>query len=358
MKIGLLTFHNTTNIGATLQNYALQTKVLSLGGDCYTINYHCDNIEYRESVIFPYYKKSLRYWLAQIKKYIAMYSKRRTQNKFVKKYIRLLGDYNKKTSYLIEDDFDKIIVGSDMVWDLDITEGDFTYYLDCVKDNKKKYSYAACIGIDDIADEFKERFKKCLSEFNMLSVREIQGAMLIKDIANVEAKVVLDPTLLLTADEWGLLAESSRVKPNKFIVLYFISLNSLIYEVVKKIAKENECDIVYIGDGLFFRNKTDCHVINGASINEWLYYIKNAFLVVTASYHGMILSMNFNTNFFYYNRANSSRMESIAKLTGMESRRITEQLVPEIECDFSVANEKLSILRKDSIDFLQKIIDD
>lgn len=66
----------------------------------------------------------------------------------------------------------------------------------------------------------KKRIKELINKFNNVSVREEQGKKIIKELYNKDVKVVLDPTLLLTKDEW---INSLNIKANKdkYILCYF-----------------------------------------------------------------------------------------------------------------------------------------
>ncbi len=355
-KIGILTFHATTNYGAVLQSFSLEKKIIELGYNCEIINYH-SYIEYKELIKFPRLNKPIIPYMKDIKAYLLYRKKRLKVKEFIKQNIILSKkDYNKKNIYLANNEYDKIIVGSDMVFNLNISKGDTTYYLDFAND-EKKYSYAASLGMDKIENKYLDICKKSLNSFRYLSVRELQAKDYFNTILQNDAHLDIDPTLLHDSDFWQNYEEKPSIIPNKkYIVLYFLDSEGIELQTAEKIAKEKDYQIIFLGYSKVKRERLTC--ISDASIGEFLYYIHHAELVITASYHGMLFSINYNTNFMYYIKTCSSRMESIVKILEIKNRKLTKEYIPEIECDFKNINNKVSELRSKSINNLKKILDE
>ena len=144
------------------------------------------------------------------------------------------------------------------------------------------------------------------------------------------------------------------ILPDKYILMYFLDDKGVMIKKTLEIARKHDAKIVIISDKAY--NAEGCITLSNASVGEFLYCIDHAELVVTGSYHGMIYSLNYNTNFMYYNRANSTRMESIAKLTGTENRRMTNDNNPEIFMDYSSINTCIDSLRDEAERYLKTII--
>lgn len=355
MKIGILTFHNTTNYGAALQAYALQQKILQLGAECEIVDYHCAAIEQREAVALPMFNGGLYSYACAWKDYFRKHPKYRVVKDFINKNMILSsGSYNKRNVKNVNCLYDKFIVGSDMVWELGITDSDTTYMLDFA-DCCKKYSYAASIGVDRIANEHFDVVKDNLNSFCQLSVRESHGRNALDRILSKEIRIDVDPTLLHNGEFWSKICEFHNDIPNEFILLYFLDGNGVMLNVARQIAEKKTLPIVLLSD-------TDVtiegvNVVRNCTVEEFLGWIKKATLVITGSYHGMIFSMNFNTQFMYYNRANSSRMESIAQYGKVQNRRIVDENVyPNDRIDFSKVNPLLDKLRIGSIEYLENIV--
>ena len=354
-KIGLLTFHNTINYGAVLQGFALEMKMRELGADCEIINYHCENVERREYCLFPKYKNGCINYLRDIKTYFTSIKKRLRIKKFVKDnmYISNL-EYNRKNIINANLVYDKFVVGSDMVFNLNITNGDLTYYLDFA-DKGKRNSYAASFGEERFDDNYLHECVSNLNEFDYLSVREMQTRDYFDSVLHNNVHVDCDPTLLYDGTFWKKYENIPHYIPKKkYILIYFDDKDGLLIRTAQKIASDNNYEIIILKNS---KEKYDnCKNIRRASIGEFLYYIHNAELVITGSYHGLIFSINYNTNFMYFNRANSNRMESIAQLTNSTDRRITHDYIPNITCDFKLINKAVDKARNNSIKNLKKII--
>ena len=139
---------------------------------------------------------------------------------------------------------------------------DTTYLLDFVRDKNKKASYAASFGVKKIPEEYWQKYKDLLKDFSFLSVREKQGAQLLKDLISREAEVVLDPTLLLSKEEWYNLAKKSFKPHLKYILVYAFGRSSNIFNLANHISKKTGYKIVYIS--------------NTYNKNLKIYYVKSA----------------------------------------------------------------------------------
>lgn len=352
-KIGILTFQNTTNYGAVLQAFALQKKIELLGADCEIINYHCNSIECREFVRRPKLTFDFYLFACNWKDYISNRKKRKIINEFVKKYIRLSDkEYINKNIAMIDKIYDAFIVGSDMVWEVGITGEDYNYYLQFASPYKRN-SYAASIGLDNIEERYTEKCTKELNQFRRISVRETRAKEILNQLVEKDVNINIDPTLLHDCNFWRKYEEKPEQCPEKYILLYFLDESGVMLNTALNIAKEKNVSILILDNKDI--NVENCRVIKNASVPNFLYYIRKAFLMITGSYHGMVFSMNFKTDFMYYNRANSSRMESIAELTGSQSRRLTSSNIPEINCDFESIDLKIHALRKESTEYLKEI---
>ena len=354
-KIGILTFHNTSNYGALLQVFALQKKIEQLNGNCEIINYHCDSIEKREHAKFPKLEKDILKFIKDVVVFFRNYKKRNANRKFSNKYLTISEkEYYRNTIAESNNIYDKFLVGSDMVWELGITGGDTTFYLDFADENKR-YSYAASLGVEKIEDKYIETCKNNLSKFKHVSVRENQAKDYISTLISNKIYVDADPTLLHAGSFWEKYEEIPKKISDKYILLYFLDKDGLILKTAKKIASENKMDIIVLMNS---KNKIDgCTVVSNASIGEFLYYIHNAQLVITGSYHGMIFSMNYNTNFMYLNNSKSaSRLENIAQITHSTDRKLTSGCIPKIECNFDEINRAVEEIRESSISYLKTLL--
>ena len=158
MKIGILTFQNAVNYGPVLQAYALQNSIEKLGAEVRLIDYQCNKVN---SLYDPFPKTTnLKKFVSNLLWYQRKKKKKMAFERFEKKYLKLTDKkyYTKQemknTNYL----FDKFISGRDQIWRVESTDFDTTYFLDFVKDNTKKYSYAASFGADKVEERYRKQY--------------------------------------------------------------------------------------------------------------------------------------------------------------------------------------------------------
>lgn len=294
-KIGILTFHRAYNFGAVLQTYALEEaiKMISNNAEVCVIDYRNDRIEN------AFHSKSLKSKLKNVIKYMLYHDyyvetqkKAKLFEAFIEKYISLSPQYESADEF--KNEYDSIIVGSDQVWNLDMTVNDVNYFLP-YDVGAKKLSYAASFGKSKLSEEQKKVIHTKLLSFDSVLVRESDGEKLATDLG-VEAHKVVDPTLLISREHWGSLCEACKVnKP--YILIYIVASETYSISLAKKIAKEKGWDIIYVDPPRYkyeYVNK-----LKEAGPSQFLWLIQNAEIVITTSYHGLILSMNLNTPFLY-----------------------------------------------------------
>ncbi len=235
---------------------------------------------------------------------------------FAERYIDYRRDVDLST---INRDYDYCVVGSDQVWNP--SWGDFwQFFLDFVP-QEKRISYAASISVPNIPENIKERFKEKLNGMKTLSVREQAGAELVKELTGRNAEVHVDPTLLLTAEEWRKISrEPSWVRDTKdgYLLTYFLG------------KRPREIEQIASGLGLKVINLLDenkyAHYVTG--VDEFLWAIDHASIFYTDSFHGSVFSILFRTPFVVCNRMGSaveekmgSRVDTLLGYFGLEKRR-------------------------------------
>lgn len=362
-NIGVMTWFSYHNYGSALQVTALNKKIRELGYNPEVINYipH-GKVRSLSSDIYSEYVKKIKIKLKNKGKREYKGELREEKfNKFLNDNL-ILTDMCRTSSELFElnDKFDAFVCGSDQIWAP--TCFNPKYFLDFVLDNRKKISYAPSIGLTKIEDIYvKNRMKENISSFDNLSIREEQGKKLIKDICGKEAKVVLDPTLLLKKEDWKQL-ESNIYKEEKYILCYFLGNNKNSWESVNKIAKKSglKVKVIPVFEDDF---KREYDVINDVGPSEFLELIKKASLVCTDSFHGTVFSIIYEKSFYTYERfskkdgnSQNSRIYNILNITELTSRLKTEKNLYddfELECDFDKAKLNLEIKREESLEFLR-----
>lgn len=362
MKIGILTFNKTLNYGALLQMYALQTKIEEFGYDCKVIDYKCEAVENDEIGFSLKTKKSFKQKLKNILMYKIQNDNLRKFNMFNDKYINVtLNRFDKNTISDSENDFDRFIVGSDQVWNLELTNGDFTYFLNFLNDSDKKRSYAASLGYSKIPDKYLEENKKYLQQFCKINVREEEGKKILSSILqDKDIDVTIDPTLLLEKFKWNkILTKNSKLKNEKYILVYLPCKSKETFKLIKKFAKEKKCKIKFIHRSIY--SKFGMENIKSASPNEFLDLIYNAEYVITGSFHAMCFSIIFNKQFFYTippiaNRG--SRLINLADMFELKNREFNNKnIINNKNIDYKKVNKILKEKREESAEILRKTLE-
>lgn len=354
MKIGIMTFYNTTNYGALLQAVALQKAINKLDSECETIQYRCTRIEQRELPMVPQNYNGFKSYSIKWLGYIGKKRKKMKMLSFEKLMKTSSKVYSSDDIELAGTVYDKIIVGSDIVWDIEITD-DYSFFLEFIEP-KKRFAYSASFGHADVPEEAKRKISTLLSEFNKISVRESSGKRWIENHIGRVVEVTLDPTLLLTDEEWRSLCDW-KPKLTNYIVLYFLDKQGYMLNEARRIAKKSGKKIVVIHDGL--KHIRGVYNIKHCSVEEFLGWIKYSDMVITASYHGMIFALNFKKQLLFFNRAHAERMKTIAKLLGIESNEIIPgKVANESMIDYSKVDEMLAIERIRSYAYLRSILEE
>lgn len=351
-KIGILTFHQAINYGAILQTYALQF-VLADKFDVSIINYRSEKFEKE------YYKLKLRY---KIIKFFYETQKEIKKKKFIdfsNRRLKLTERINEKKE--LSDfccNYDYIITGSDQVWNYRITNTDWTYLLDFVEP-MKRLSYAASFGVSDIPDDLKEHYRKLLSKFKYITVREKQGQEIIKELCNIDVPVVLDPTLLLNKNDWESICDN-KIDRNKYILVYCLRKSKTLLNFAKKLKEDTGLEIIYLNP----RRKHSFGRCSAAKAGpeEFVELFLNADYIVTNSFHGTIFAINFNKKFVVdldTGEGNTnSRIEGILDIFGLNNRIVQDVNLNKMynNIDYNKINEKISYLREDSLSVLFNMI--
>ena len=317
-KVTAITFHRAQNFGSALQTYALNKTVSNLNDDI--IYQVLDISSDAQKELYNHYKKVNGFSDLVKNAVIFINSKKITirENKFKS----FLNDNLVLTNDIEADYF---ISGSDQIWNVRAKDFSDFYFLDFAK-NTKKISYAASFGPLKIDwDKYdKEKYTKLLNDYSAISVREEGSRENIELLTGKSCDIHIDPTLLLTADEWRKVQSNANYKNGKYILLYCLEPSKKQLKIAKAISKKLNLPIVV----LRYNNKND--MVNtfvkryDAGPEDFLSYIDNAALVLTSSFHGTAFSLIYGKPFYVINGINDNRISSILKKTGTIDRNIED----------------------------------
>lgn len=378
-KIGVITILNVNNYGAELQAFALIKKLNDLGYDAEIINYlfykNPKFIKTKKSkpIVRLGIKKAFKeLFYPIINKVLSARNIKKRNNReikflrFHKRFTKLSKTYNSINS-LYDDqsmDYDVYIAGSDQIWNPFTYTNLEPYFLMFAPKNVKKISYASSFGVDEIPTKYENIYKRMLSNLDNISVREDTGTTIVEKITGEKINWVLDPTLLLTKNEWLDYSKKPDIS-EPYLLLYVLNDSKYIQNLSDKISKKLGLKIIRICKEAVSEDKRD-HILNitDAGPQEFLGWFLNADYILTTSFHGTCFSINFNIPFksiFYINKKNNSRQLSILKefdLTDQilfEGDSLSTESLKKI--NFESVNKRLNLKRHDSVNFLTKSID-
>lgn len=316
-KIGCLTWHDVYNFGSELQAYALQQTLAELG-------YNSEFISYKkERTLFS----RIYFGFCELRAMISPRSSGGHAENFIRFRREFLNcskkKYTAKNIATSNDDYSVFICGSDQIWAPNVY--DSVYFLSFT--DKKKISYAASIGLNEIPIELSSCYKRHLSDFHSVSVREKDGKELLKNSCGVDSVVMPDPTALLTKQQWEQIAVLPKTS-NSYVFCYFLNKDHSYKETVQKMVDEGTEIIGVSASSEDFRWM---HIIKDAGPREFLGYIRNAQAVFTDSFHGSILSLIFHKPLWIFERFKSDdplcQNSRIYQLTG--DLEITDRILNE-----------------------------
>lgn len=353
MKAGIVSLYGYFNYGNRLQSYAVQQILRGLGFETEVIYIQSYKQKIREILTDIYFSRCAQLVLRSSKKLKNKYRRQKNIEKFNKQYINAKG----YTSLNRINDADYFVLGSDQVWNPkrydDVKKQ--LFFLTFTEE-KKKVCFAPSFGVSEIPDEWALYFKKELETFPMLSVREKAGRDIIKKLTGREAEVLIDPTLLINAEEWlKIINKPSNVDLNKNYVLnYFIGGQT---EKAKEKSEffSSECQLE-----IYNMFDTQSSGLFSSGPSEFLYLIKNARIIQTDSFHACVFSFLFGKPFLLYAREGAdpdmlSRLETFFSLFDLERKYVNSGLPnDDFECDYHTGYERLDEERRKAIQFLKK----
>jgi len=363
-KVGVVTLNGYYNYGNRLQNYAVEYILKEMGCEVETIvkinkNDHkkgffdkLGKIKNKSlDEIIDFVKKKINKKIYNYKYYDVIQKKNQKFKQFSEQF---LTEKKYKIDENLDKEFDYFVAGSDQVWNPTNQYPSFEF-LDFTS-NSKKIAFSPSFGVSEIPDSHKTNYRNWLDDFSFLSIREEAGAKIIKELTGRDAKVLVDPTMLLTNNHWKSIIEEDDFKPNnKYLLTYIIGdrlkkWNDQIYQI----ADDEDLEIVNLAD---VHDKK--RFVAGPS--EYLDYFSSAEVIFTDSFHGTIFSILFNKPFVVFERTSScnmiSRLETLLNIFNFKNRFFDNLEYEDIlNINFLEVNEILYKERKKATKYLKNAL--
>lgn len=207
--------------------------------------------------------------------------------------------------------YDTFIVGSDQVWhypsELEM------YTLSFVPAGHKKIAYAASVAKNQLSEREKEIFRNNLKDFKAVSVREKEAVDLLQPLCPTKIEWVLDPTMLLSAEDWDEVCEE-RIVPEEYVFCYFLGADKKERKLATEFAGRKGLKLVtfihlanhYVAADVHFGDVQ----IYDVSPEKFLSLVKYAKYVFTDSFHATVFSHIYQKEFFAFSRQGHKEMGS------------------------------------------------
>lgn len=367
MKTAVITRHAVANYGSLLQALATQRVIEGMGHSCRIIDYVREDESYRKRELTLLKRKPN--WYNNPLKRLAYLALRQPESilagrkfeKAQKQYLNLTRRYPSAEALAQDKPLaDVYITGSDQVWGpTEDGSYDSSYCLSFTEETDKRIAYAASFGHTDMTGELEVYFKKWLGRYDHLALREDSAVKLLEEMG-MEANQVLDPTLLLSKEEWACYV--GTVPEKEYILVYQLHNDKKLGAYAKKVAKRMGLPLIRVSATLHqftrggsFRCAPD--------IGTFLAYIRGAACMITDSFHGTAFAINFGTPFVEVlpNNNTGTRNMSILTLTGLSDRILKDTddvALAEKKMDFSHAHRVLEEERKRSKELLKRMIEE
>lgn len=353
MKVAIVTQSIKGNYGGVLQNFALQRVLRKLGHQPITIDYRDSSPLWfyllqsvKTLMLFPFPSKRRAFT-----PYRNVFPRDSRIMNFVHQHIVLTKKQylSYKKRILRDYQIEAVVVGSDQVWRPLYNPGClFDMYLKFAGNAKVlKLAYAASFGVD-IWEYTAEQTRICsrlIRDFKAVSVREVSAVSLCKKHLGRDVVPVLDPTLLLSREEYASVCSSVPVNGAKYVCCYMLDPTPEQKKMIEDFARDKHLQLIMFS----------AHEALTYSVEEWLAMFRDATCVVTDSFHGTVFSLIFQKEF--YSLLNSSRgatrFESLLSQFALESRVVSRLDQIKEVIDWSVVESYKSKLVQSSLDFLR-----
>lgn len=376
MKIAILTQPLGRNYGGLLQAFALQAYLKKMGCEVITLDRKKPEknlISIKQSIVLLFKSvlgKFQKTPLDRTHEYVFSYL-----YSFRSQRLNLTALFTSDVQvnkHFKDNQYDLIVIGSDQVWRPKYSPSIGNFFCDFFGSEKKTVpciSYAASFGVDnwEFANEETLKCKQLINNFDAVTVREDAAVNLCKTYLNVDAKRVVDPTLLLAPEDYSSLIPVQ--KENRFankVVAYVLDPEKSKQNIAQLVAKTLGKDVAQIMP----EKKSAIQRILSVNpeqyppVEDWLLAFKSASFVVTDSFHGCIFSILFNKPFIAVGNVKRglARFETLLKMFNLQDRLILSYEDLDLkkmhaEIDWKEVNQLRLQNAQEGKDFLNAFID-
>lgn len=383
MKIGIVSEfkRNTLNYGNHLQAYALNRFVGKFPSvDCvdslvmgdHLLNHYTRIFSLRamRAVYYTLHNELKRLQPNRVKEYPQFSERFKAFEAFRNKYISSPPNPIEGNE-ICQTDYDVMIVGSDVVWEQQRVKVCRTKFLAFSAQKEfQRIAYAASFGRDYIPEENTACIRKYLQRFDAISVREHSSVSMLNNIGVKNVSYCLDPTLLLTKEEWEALEEKPEHMSlgQPYVFAYLLGEDAQQRQKIMRLAAENSWKVATVpfANGSPFNEDEQFGDIQlfGCSIENWLWLIHHAEYVFTDSFHGVVFSTIFQKRFIALKRPGkvdiNNRVQDYLREIGQTDKALSAECIDHIgklSWDYKEIAHRIDVRRKASVAFLEEALD-
>lgn len=387
IRVALATCHDKKNFGSMLQAYATQAYLENRGYDVRTIDKTClgNAIEpgrmdyYRRSALdMQMYLEKVPFVGHRVRQKVnktfghQMTQRQHAFDEFARNAFRLT---RKCTSFEelreMSREYDAVVVGSDQLW-LPVNIGGGYFTLGWVDSSVRKVSYATSVGLSHLDNHYLGCMRDFLTDYYAISVREESAAAIVEEATGKCPAVTCDPTMLLTAQEWGSVANEdyAGLPDQPYLLCYFMGDNPWQRNCAVRYARAHGLKIVAVVHNDIYIASDDTYADVypwDAGPAEWLALFEHASFVCTDSFHGSVFSNLFQVPFVSFRRhaaksgqSTNSRIDTLLKVLSLSERICNEEAsfdaITAAPIDFAASKKKLEAYRADSESWLDNAL--
>ena len=362
MKLGLLTFHDAANYGATLQAYALQAFLDGEGFDCEYLDYRnerrrqmydmgwqvADSLRRGDVMAAAKYFAGTPFMQLRKHRFAAF---RQANLKVSSREYRTSGELKAAAG-----EYGKFIVGSDQVWNPDNNGADTAFLLDFLDDSQRKIAYSSSFGVSEIPAGLKDAYARCLNGIGRIAVREQAGSRLVRELTGRDVPVVMDPVFLPGREHWDGVAGARPENEKPFVFAYTnrggqaeaffrATRYPMAGKTLRKLTRQTSpLDFI----------RRDVEVVYCLSPSEFLRNIRDAEIVLTASFHCLSFAILFNKPFICFltgDEGKDERPSGLLQALELEDRIFSPDMkLDDVNApiDYTRVNKKLDELAAQS----------
>lgn len=368
-RVGIITLTGSFNYGNRLQLYAITRVFSNLGLNPFSLEFRNKH----SKILHPKELISARYIIPSNEE--VMTEERRAAFKRFNKYIQTI-HYDSIIQNLRRE-FDYFCVGSDQVWnpvfmgyyneniikriyhlfvDSPAFLRNIKWYFLRFADRSQRIAYAPSIGLDSLDPFITMLFRRGIQGFDKLSIREYRGAEILNHRYHIHADVLVDPTLLITKNDWNKVADNRITPKEPYVLIYLLGSRDccekkLLFDVTDK----GRLPILYLSD-----RQQPGEIDAGPA--EFISLVAHAKHVITDSYHGSIFALIEDVPLTIVQRKGDapnmySRIETLSRQFDL-SNKLFES--PDFDLsksgNYTTARSRLDAERKLAISFIKESV--